>query len=78
MKIPQPSIRTFLLILILISNSAFASDLVFKTDSSKSRMITFKLKLKSDEKVKIQPSALKFNKHLAYSFTVDDGYRSAY
>lgn len=78
MKIIQHSIKTFLLILILISNDAFANDSDLKTDTLKSRIITFKLKLKLEGKVKIQPSALKFNKHIAYSFTVDDGYRSAY
>ncbi|OXE99554.1 hypothetical protein B0A64_21215 [Flavobacterium araucananum] len=42
------------------------------------KTISFKIKLKTAEKVKIHAAALKFNKHLAYSFTLDDGYRSAY
>lgn len=38
--------------------------------------ITLKLDTKADIGVTLAP--LKFNKHFAYSFTVDDGYRSAY
>lgn len=81
MKIPQLQMRTFLLTSFLLVNGNFfcsANNSNFKIDSLKTKTISFKIKLKSDEKVKIQPSDLKFNKHLAYSFTVDDGYRSAY
>ena len=66
-------------IILLISSSFFCfGNNSFKIDSSKSRTISFKIKLKSAEKIKISPAPLKFNKHLAYSFTLDDGYRSAY
>ncbi|MNQ50134.1 Polysaccharide deacetylase [compost metagenome] len=81
MKIPQLGIKAFLFtILFTIATSlfCFAKDSNFKIDSVKSKTISFKIKLKSAEKIKITPAALKFNKHLAYSFTVDDGYRSAY
>lgn len=81
MKIPQHSIRTFLFILVLITTCVsfcFANNSNIKTDSSKTKIISFKIKLKSAEKIEIKPAALKFNKHLAYSFTVDDGYRSTY
>ena len=37
-----------------------------------------RLKLKSSEKVHVSISPLKYNKHLAFSFTLDDGYRSAF
>jgi hypothetical protein len=81
MKIPQHQAKTFLFTTLLIINGVFfcsASDFNPKTDSLKSKVISFKIKTKSADNIKIQPSYLKFNKHLAYSFTVDDGYRSAY
>ncbi|WP_086065447.1 polysaccharide deacetylase family protein [Flavobacterium saccharophilum] len=81
MKITQLRMKAFLFtIVLLISTSSycFGSNSYFKTDSSKTKTISFKIKLKSVEKVKIQAADLKFNKHIAYSFTVDDGYRSAY
>ncbi|MCD0470606.1 polysaccharide deacetylase family protein [Flavobacterium sp. JAS] len=73
--------KTFLLISFVLINGMFfcsANTSNPKVDSLKTKSISFKIKLKSTEKVKIQTSALKFNKHLAYSFTVDDGYRSTY
>jgi hypothetical protein len=81
MKIPKPQIKAYLVALICTISSAFscfAKDLDFKVDSSKAKTISFKIKLKSTEKIEIKTAALKFNKHLAYSFTLDDGYRSAY
>lgn len=51
---------------------------IIEKDSSKPTTISFKIKLKSTDKIKIVVSPLKYNKHLAYSFTLDDGYRSAY
>lgn len=81
MKIPQLRIRTFLLTVFLVINGTFfcsANNSNLKIDSLKPKLISFKIKLKSAEKAKIQTSSLKFNKHLAYSFTVDDGYRSTY
>jgi len=81
MKIPQLGMKAFLFtILLTIATSffCFAKDSNFKIDSVKAKTISFKIKLKSAEKVKITAAPLKFNKHLAYSFTVDDGYRSAY
>jgi hypothetical protein len=81
MKIPQLRIKAFLLTLVLFISSTsfcFAINPNFKTDSTKSKTISFKIKLKTADKVVITPANLKFNKHLAYSFTVDDGYRSAY
>jgi len=81
MKIPHSRIKSFLFTLVLLINSVFVcfgNDLNSKIDSSKTKTISFKIKLKSDSKVKIKPAPLKFNKHFAYSFTLDDGYRSAY
>lgn len=81
MKIPHSRIKHFLFLFVLLINwvSLFAAN-EFKTkiDSSKAKTISFKIKLKSDNKVKIKSAPLKFNKHFAYSFTLDDGYRSAY
>lgn len=81
MKIPHSRIKLILFAFILLINSAcfcFENNFNAKTDSSKTKLISFKIKLKSDNKVKINPAALKFNKHFVYSFTLDDGYRSAY
>ncbi|KRD08367.1 hypothetical protein ASE21_16975 [Flavobacterium sp. Root901] len=81
MKIPHSRIKLILFAFILLINSAcfcFENNFNAKTDSSKTKLISFKIKLKSDNNVKINPAALKFNKHFAYSFTLDDGYRSAY
>ncbi len=81
MKIPHTQIKRLLFTLVLLINSVlvcFGNDLNSKIDSSKAKTISFKIKLKSDHKVTIKPSPLKFNKHFAYSFTLDDGYRSAY
>jgi hypothetical protein len=71
--------RILLLIAAIIFGSfnSFSNEIVQK-DSSKSKTISFKIKLKSTDEVKIKPAPLKFNKHFAYSFTLDDGYRSAY
>ncbi|MDQ6527544.1 polysaccharide deacetylase family protein [Flavobacterium sp. LHD-85] len=71
--------RILLIIAILIFGSftSFSNGIIQK-DSSKAKTISFKIKLKSADKIKIAASSLKYNKHLAYSFTLDDGYRSAY
>lgn len=42
------------------------------------QVFELKLKLESSEKVNIDIAPLKYNKHLAFSFTLDDGYRSAF
>lgn len=75
MKIAPLELKTFILIFVCTINSVLADS---KIDTSKTKSISFTIKLKSAEKVTIVPSPLKFNKHLAYSFTLDDGYRSAY
>ncbi|MDQ8014361.1 MAG: polysaccharide deacetylase family protein [Flavobacterium nitrogenifigens] len=62
---------------ILGSFTSFSNGIIQK-DSSKPKTISFKIKLKSADKIKVAVSPLKYNKHLAYSFTLDDGYRSAY
>ncbi|PWB23601.1 polysaccharide deacetylase family protein [Flavobacterium sp. HTF] len=72
--------KRILLILIATmfgSFNSFSNEIIEK-DSSRSKTISFKIKVKSADKVKIKVAPLKFNKHLAYSFTLDDGYRSAY
>lgn len=69
--------RILLLIaIVFVSFASFSNEI--KSDSTKSKTISFKIKLKSAAKVDIIPSPLKYNKHFAYSFTLDDGYRSAY
>jgi hypothetical protein len=71
--------RILLIIVIVIFGSfnSFSKGIIEK-DSSEPKTISFKIKLKSTDKIKIVVSPLKYNKHLAYSFTLDDGYRSAY
>ena len=71
--------RILLIIVIIIFGSfnGFSKGIIEK-DSSKPKTISFKIKLKSMDKVTIAVSPLKYNKHFAYSFTLDDGYRSAY
>jgi len=70
-------ILLILTVLIFGSVNSFSNEIIEK-DSLKTKTISFKLKLKSADKVKIAVSPLKYNKHFAYSFTLDDGYRSAY
>jgi len=71
--------RILLIIAFLIFGSftSFSNGIIEK-DSSKPKTISFKIKLKSADKIKIAISQLKYNKHFAFSFTLDDGYRSAY
>ncbi len=64
-------------VLFLGSFNGFSNGIIEK-DSSKAKTISFKIKLKSADKIKIAVSPLKYDKHFAYSFTLDDGYRSAY
>lgn len=81
MKIFSNRIQTFFLTTLLIGNSVsfcFANGVYNKSNPPKSKIIIITLKLKSAIKVKITKADLKYNKHLAYSFTLDDGYRSAY
>jgi hypothetical protein len=63
--------------LFFVSFYSFSNGLIEK-DSLKLKTISFKIKLRSANKIKVEVSPLKYNKHLAYSFTLDDGYRSAY
>lgn len=42
------------------------------------KTIYIKLKLNSSTSFKVSTAPLKYNKHLAFSFTLDDGYHSAY
>ncbi|MBW1656778.1 polysaccharide deacetylase family protein [Flavobacterium quisquiliarum] len=70
MKLPSLQIKALLFVFILLLQCSF--------NTIYSQNISFKIKLKSESKVEIKASPLKFNKHFAYSFTLDDGYRSAY
>lgn len=75
------SIKIFLFTFSLLINSAsfcFGNNFNNQIDSSKQKTISFKIKLKTPDKAVIKAASLKFNKHFAYSFTLDDGYRSAY
>lgn len=79
MKIPQNRMKLFLFTTFLLTTLlCFGNHSKPQKDTLKTSIITFKIKLKSNEKIRITPASLKFNKHLAYSFTLDDGYRSAY
>ncbi|TDO94521.1 polysaccharide deacetylase family protein [Flavobacterium sp. 245] len=72
-------LKRILLIVIIFFGcfTCFSNELIEK-DSSKSKTISFKIKLQSAESIQIKVAPLKYNKHFAYSFTLDDGYRSTY
>ncbi|WP_426486166.1 polysaccharide deacetylase family protein [Flavobacterium sp. 2] len=70
--------RIILIVIIFFGCFTCFSNEVTEKDSSKSKTISFKIKLKSTENVQVKVAPLKYNKHFAYSFTLDDGYRSAY
>ncbi len=42
------------------------------------KTVQIRLKLQSDAAISINKAAFKYNKHTAFSFTLDDGYRSAF
>ncbi|MTH16522.1 polysaccharide deacetylase family protein [Flavobacterium sp. LC2016-01] len=70
--------RILLIVILFFGCFTCFSNEVTEKDSSKSKTISFKIKLKSAENVQVKVAPLKYNKHFAYSFTLDDGYRSAY
>ena len=79
--IPQNYMKRFLLAILFVFSTTvfcFAKNSNSDKDSVKPVVISFKIKLKSNREFKIAPAKLKFNKHFAYSFTLDDGVRSAY
>jgi peptidoglycan/xylan/chitin deacetylase (PgdA/CDA1 family) len=65
MYLPKVYLICFLLVLYCATSDAQTS-------------VIIKLKLASSEKIKVEPASLKYNKHMAFSFTLDDGYRSAF
>lgn len=67
------ALKLFLLFLLAFSSNCFALGL-----NPKPRTFYITLKLNSEKKAKVAVAPLKYNKHLAYSFVLDDGYRSAY
>jgi len=61
--------------LVLVVSNSFAA-VVYPV--SKSRKIFVKIKLNTKADVSIEKAVLKYNKRMAYSFMLDDGYRSAF
>ena len=61
-----------------VGNSGFAKPLPPAKKPPQSKSIYIKLKLDDADPIKVNAAPLKYNKHLAFSFTLDDGYRSAY
>ncbi len=61
---------------IFISNFTHADTL--KKKAAAPKVVYIKLKLNSAAPFKASIAPLKYNKHLAFSFTLDDGYRSAF
>ena len=57
---------------------SFAKTAPRKKKADTGKTIYVKLKLDSAAPFKINVAPLKYNKHLAFSFTLDDGYRSAF
>ena len=68
MKYPVVLFCIFLLAVTGIAHAA----------SANSDTIYIKLKLHKNTSFNVNAAPLKYNKHLAFSFTLDDGYRSAY
>jgi hypothetical protein len=63
-------------LLLFLSLTLFACS--SNAQSTAASGVFIKLKLADTNRVKIDRAPLKYNKHLALSFTLDDGYRSAY
>jgi hypothetical protein len=64
--------------LILLMGSLVLPISVYAQMPARAQTVYITLKLKKDASVNVSKAALKYNKHLAFSFTLDDGYRSAY
>ncbi|WCT10616.1 polysaccharide deacetylase family protein [Mucilaginibacter jinjuensis] len=61
-----------------IHSISFAKTAPRKSKADAGKTVYVKLKLNSDAPFKVSVAPLKYNKHLAFSFTLDDGYRSAF
>lgn len=61
-----------------IHSISFAKTAPRKKKADAGKTVYVKLKLSSAAPFKVSVAPLKYNKHLAFSFTVDDGYRSAF
>ena len=70
--------RTVKSYFILLMGSLTLPIAVYAAKPGKPQTIYVTLKLKKSATVDVSKAALKYNKHLALSFTLDDGYRSAY
>ena len=55
----------------------FLSCLLYQFSTAQTTLLLH-LKLASAQTVAVRPAPLKYNKHMAFSFTLDDGYRSAF
>ncbi|RZM29000.1 MAG: hypothetical protein EOO88_06680 [Pedobacter sp.] len=66
-------LRFISLIIMLITGMQTAT-----SSPAQQQKILLKLKLNSNADIRIEKAALKYNKQLALSFTLDDGYRSAF
>jgi len=67
------------LILIMgLHKTGFAKNIRLKKHAMLGKVVYIKLKLKSAAPFKVDVAPLKYNKHMAFSFTLDDGYRSAF
>ncbi|TDO23984.1 polysaccharide deacetylase family protein [Pedobacter duraquae] len=81
MKIGVLTIIRMMVCSLLIGGSIqplYANELAVGSNPDDHKTIRIKIRLKSAEPFKISLAPLKYNKHLAFSFTLDDGYRSAY
>jgi peptidoglycan/xylan/chitin deacetylase (PgdA/CDA1 family) len=67
-----------LVLIASIHNLSFAKTALHKKKPDGGKTVYVKLKLDSAAPFKISVAPLKYNKHLAFSFTLDDGYRSAF
>ncbi|WP_158796472.1 polysaccharide deacetylase family protein [Pedobacter sp. L105] len=67
-----------LCLLYLFKTPAFALTDSIPRKAAGEKVVYLKLKLSSMAAVTVSKAPLKYNKHLALSFTLDDGYRSAF
>jgi peptidoglycan/xylan/chitin deacetylase (PgdA/CDA1 family) len=71
-------IACVLVLAMSMHNAGFAKPAAPKKKAVAGKVVYIKLKLKSAAPFKVDVAPLKYNKHLAFSFTLDDGYRSAF
>ena len=73
-----PDFSSCLLLLSGLFMANLAGALPVRSKPPVKKTVYIDIKLRSAAKASVRLAALKYNKHVAFSFTLDDGYRSAY